>query len=219
MSRVTRSREEARASYDRISGWYDLLEGLWENKSRDRGLNKLNVREGEKVLDIGCGTGEAVVALAKSVGASGKVCGVDISPRMLRIAAGKVHEAGLDSRVDLELGDALTLPYDAGVFAAVFMSFTLELFDTPEIPLVLQECRRVLRRTGRICIVSLSKAGAAGRMRDIYEWGHRRFPKFLDCRPIFVRAALEENGFAILDATRATILTMPVEIVLAARRD
>jgi demethylmenaquinone methyltransferase/2-methoxy-6-polyprenyl-1,4-benzoquinol methylase len=215
ISRVTRSKDEARDIYDRISKWYDLLEGVWEKKSRSAALAKLAVKDGEKVLEIGFGTGHSIVALARSVGEHGSVCGIDIAPRMLDIARKRVKESGLAKRIELALGDATILPYETHSFDAVFMSFTLELFNTPEIPLVLSECRRVLQKCGRICVVSLSKTGGPSRMRDLYEWGHKRFPRLLDCRPIFVRKALEDAGFRCPDVDTTEVFWMPVEIVLA----
>ena len=73
ISRVTRPREAASASYDRMSGWYDLLARPSEKKYTELGLRMLSVQEGETVLEIGFGTGHAIVALAQSVGESGGV--------------------------------------------------------------------------------------------------------------------------------------------------
>jgi ubiquinone/menaquinone biosynthesis C-methylase UbiE len=218
ISRVTRSKDEARKTYDRISRWYDLLEGVWEKKAKQAGLAKLSVKEGEKVLEIGFGTGHGIGALASSVGEHGRVYGIDISSGMLDIARKRAEKDGIAKRVDLVLGDAVKLPYETGSFDAAFMSFILELFDTPEIPLVLSECKRVLKNGGRICIVSLSMAGGPSRMRDLYEWGHKRFPRFLDCRPIFVWKVLEDAGFKCLDTSTTTVFRMPVEIVLAVKQ-
>jgi ubiquinone/menaquinone biosynthesis C-methylase UbiE len=73
ISRVTRSKEEAKESYDKISKWYDPLAGTFEKKFRNAGLEMLNAREGEKVLEPGFGTGHGILSLAQSIGTSGKV--------------------------------------------------------------------------------------------------------------------------------------------------
>jgi ubiquinone/menaquinone biosynthesis C-methylase UbiE len=215
ISRVNRSKAEAKASYDKMSRWYDILAGSSEKKFVDAGLQKLCAQEGERVLEIGFGTGHGIVALGQSVGDSGKVYGIDISEGMFDITQARVSEAGLSKRVELECGDAVSLPFAETSFDAVFMSFTLDLFDTPEIPTVLHECQRVLRNSGRICVVAMSKKGKAGLPMRIYEWAHRRFPRWVDCRPIFAQETLEDAGFQALDVTQGSMWGLPVEVVLA----
>ncbi|MBI4671560.1 MAG: class I SAM-dependent methyltransferase [Chloroflexi bacterium] len=214
--RVTRSKEAAQATYDKMSKWYDAVSGRFEKKFRDVGLRKLNVKEGETVLEIGFGTGHCIEALARSVGASGKVYGLDISEGMRNITRSRVEKAGLSERVELQLGDAAKLAFEADLFDAVFISFALELFDTPEIPVVLQQCQRVLKRGGRISVVAMSKRGKEdSAMVRLYEWAHTQVPNYADCRPIYVRQALEEAGFQIMDATELSLWSVPVEVVVA----
>jgi ubiquinone/menaquinone biosynthesis C-methylase UbiE len=219
ISRVTRSRDDAKASYDRLSRWYDVLAGSSEKKFRDLGLQKLGVKEGETVLEIGFGTGHGILALAQSVGRLGKVYGIDISEGMFNIAQARVRETGLAARVELRCGDATELPFGENCFDAIFMSFILELFDNLEIPTVLHECLRVLRGGGRLCIVALSKKGTISLMTKLYEWAHRRFPNYIDCRPIFVQRAIQDAGFQVVDVAEMSTWGLPVEIVTAKKRE
>ena len=215
IKRVKRSKEDAKNSYNKMSKWYDLLAGHSEKRFRNVGLQKLNIREGEKVLEIGFGTGHCILSLARSVGDTGKTYGLDLSEDMLMITVLRIKKAGLSEKVDLQCGDALNLPYPELYFDAVFTSFTLELFDTPEIPLVLEQCRRVLKKDGRICVVAMSKKEKQGPMVKLYEWLHEKFPNYIDCRPIFVRQSLESAHFKIVDTTMMSLFGLDVEIVLA----
>jgi len=213
--RVRRTKTEARASYDHLSRWYDLLSGSSEARPRQAGLELLKALPGEHVLDIGPGTGHSLKALSRLVGQTGRVQALDLSPGMLAVSRLRLEKAGDCVNVSLACGDAVYLPYLAGAFDAVFSSFNLELFDTPEIPKVLEECRRVLSLGGRICVVALSKAGKRQAMIKLYEWSHERFPAFIDCRPIYLQSTLEQAGFHTLAVKCMSMWGLPVEIVLA----
>jgi demethylmenaquinone methyltransferase/2-methoxy-6-polyprenyl-1,4-benzoquinol methylase len=202
-----------------MSHWYDWLAGSTERGLLQVGLQHLAVQQGEVVLEVGFGTGHGILALAKAVGDMGKAHGIDISGGMLSIAQARVSAAGLSHRVELRRDDAISLSFPADWFDAVLMSFTLELFDTPEIPTVLAECRRVLRTHGRIGVVGMSKKGQAGLALRLYEWAHDRFPRYADCRPIFVEQSLEDAGFGILAATQTAMWGLPVEIIVARKVD
>jgi ubiquinone/menaquinone biosynthesis C-methylase UbiE len=216
ISRVTRSKAQAKATYDRLSRWYDKLTGWSEKKAEEIALKKLDAKKGERILEIGFGTGRCLKTLAQSVGPWGKVYGIDISAGMGRIARQRLADAGLADRAELRCGDAAQLPFDSNSIDAVFMSFTLELFDTPEIPVVLRECKRVLRQNGRACVVALSKKEETPLIRA-YEWLHRKLPNYVDCRPIFAQKALEGAGFEISDVTDMPHWGFLCEIVVATK--
>lgn len=218
ISRVTRSKAAAKVSYDRMSRWYDWLAGSSEWKFVKVGLELLDAKQGEQMLEIGFGTGKAILALARAVGERGRVDGIDLSQGMLKTASERVEAAGLSDRVVLRLGDAATLPYQSDSFDAVFTSFTLELFDTPEIPIVLQECRRVLRDGGRLVAVSMAKRPDSNLITHLYEWFHERFPAYADCRPIYVKQSLSQAGFQISDKIELKMWGLPVEAVLGRSR-
>ncbi|MFH1573136.1 MAG: methyltransferase domain-containing protein [Acidobacteriota bacterium] len=214
--RVFRSRRETRAFYDRISRIYDIMAERSEAPVRAAGLERLDAKPGERMLEIGFGTGHCLASMAAATGREGAVYGIDLSEGMLKMTRGTLRRNKMSGRVGLVCGDAARLPFRGAVLDGIFMSFTLELFDNPEIPEVLAECRRVLRPGGRIAVVGMSKEGQGSRLVRAYEWTHRRFPSLVDCRPVFVRRSLEAAGFRILSSEMRK-MWIPVEIVLAAQ--
>jgi len=157
MTHVLRSKEAARASYNKLSTWYDLIAGGSEKKFREKGLELLNVMPGESIIEVGCGTGHSLLTLSQQVGPAGRVYGLDLSDGMLGQARSRLNRSETGKWTMLLCSDAAHLPFRTESFDALFMSFTLELFDTPELPLVLNECHRVLKHDGRMSVVSLSK--------------------------------------------------------------
>jgi ubiquinone/menaquinone biosynthesis C-methylase UbiE len=210
--RVLQTKEETKAFYDKIAKVYDVLAEHSEAPVRKAGLEMLDAQLSWHVLEIGFGTGHSLIGLARSVGPSGKVFGIDLSEQMVEVSKKRAEEEGLDERIELYSGDALHLPYEWESIDGIFMSFTLELFDTPEIPLVLAECKRVLKPAGRIVVVGMSRVLPEGLVMEIFEWTHRHFPDYLDCRPILVRQALEDSGFQIRDS-RIMKMWISVEVV------
>jgi ubiquinone/menaquinone biosynthesis C-methylase UbiE len=179
------------------------------------GLLLLAPKTGEHVLEIGFGTGWALMQIAREVGDSGRVSGIDLSGGMHRQAMLNAQKAGLTENVELIQADAVELPYQDHQFDAVFMSFFLELIDTPEIPVVLAHCRRVLKSDGRMVVVSMAYTERTNLMVRAYMWAHKHFPALADCRPIRVERSLEEGGFRIEEARRRSLWGLPVDIVLA----
>jgi ubiquinone/menaquinone biosynthesis C-methylase UbiE len=215
--RVLQSKEETKAFYNKIAKVYDTLAEHSEAPVRKAGLEMLDVHPGQKVLEIGFGTGHSLIELARSVGPSGKVFGIDLAEKMVEIAEKRAEEEELGDRIELSCGDALHLPYESESLDGIFMSFTLELFDTPDIPLVLAECKRVLRPAGRITVIGMSRISPEGLIMEVFEWTHRHFPNYLDCRPILVRQAIEDAGFQVCDS-RIMKMWIDVELVCGIKR-
>jgi len=214
--------EAARHFYDRISSVYDALADASEGACRARGLDLLAPAPGETAFELGYGTGHGLVELARRIGPSGRVVGLDVSDGMAREARLRLQREGFDERVELGVGAAPPLPFPDGTFDVAWMSFTLELFPPPAIPRVLAECARVLRPGGRIGVVAMSvpPAGRAeSALSHTYRWLHRHFPHIVDCQPIDAAALVGEAGFEVSAIERMSIWTLPVVALVARGRD
>lgn len=212
IKRVPVTKEASKAWYDRLSRYYDLA-GLFENRYKTLALEMADFREGEKALEVGCGTGWALERIARRVGEGGKAYGLDLSPKMLGVARDRLQKAELMKRVELVEGDAAKMPFPDDMFDAAFSTHTLELFDTPDIPVALSEIRRVLRPGGRFVDLSISRE-KVDTVTRVYEWIHERFAQYVDCRPIYVERSLREAGFKIASTRRVKIFNLLwVEII------
>jgi len=212
---VSRPKSTARTAYNQMSRWYDWISGSSEAKYREAGLSILKPAPGEKILEIGCATGHSVVDLARAVGDTGFVTGLDLSEKMAAVSRDRLEENQLSARSLVIQGDGADLPFPACQFDAVFLSFTLELFDTPELPRVLAESLRILKSDGRIALVTMDSRNAHSWMIKAYLKLRTRFPRFLDCRPIPVETLLKEASFLLLSKETYSMYGFPVAVVLA----
>jgi ubiquinone/menaquinone biosynthesis C-methylase UbiE len=109
------------------------------------------LKPGDKVLDVGCGTGTLAVLLAHK---GCWVTGIDISPAMLAQAAQRAHAEEVEEQVTLrELGAVdLDTAFGASSFDAVVSTLVLSELSDDEISYMLTECRRILRPGGRLLV-------------------------------------------------------------------
>ena len=206
----------AQRSYDRLSHVYAWLSDDSERRFVQEAVDgQLRPQPGERLLEPGFGTGQVLIVLAELVGPEGQVCGIDISDGMVAAARRRVADHGLMDRVDLRRGDIARAPYPDASFDGVFMSFTLELFDDEEIPVVLAQLRRVLKPSGRLCVASMSSHGGQPLMEKAYAWSHEHLPSFVDCRPIDGPATIEHAGFAVTEHRPMSMWGLAVDLTLA----
>lgn len=108
----------------------------------------LDVSPGQRILDVGCGTGLDLAAFAALVGPTGRACGIDYDAAMIRDA--RRTTAGAPGTPALLIGDAAALPYRAAAFDGCYSERVLQHVSRPAA--VVAEMVRVTRRGGRIVI-------------------------------------------------------------------
>lgn len=98
------SKNKVEDAYQRNAGYYDLavkvfypLIGLRINTYRKKAVEYLNLKQGDCVVDLGCGTGLAFPLIMEKIGPHGKLIGVDISSAMLSVAEDRVNSAGWEN--------------------------------------------------------------------------------------------------------------------------
>jgi SAM-dependent methyltransferase len=127
-----------------------LLDGAFEPVSL-RIIDELHPTQGERCMDVGCGTGATTLLLANQVAAAGSVLAVDVSEQLLQRAEERAQSAGIDN-VRFELCDAQTHVFDAGSLDCVASRFGVMFFDDPVAAFV--NIKNALRPGGRIAFAS-----------------------------------------------------------------
>lgn len=131
------------ATMDGTAGWDATLRlRSWERAH-------LGLAPGDRLLDVGCGLGEAALALAQDLGDDGEVVGVDASESMLRVA--RANAATARCRVRFTVGDAGSLDEPDGSFDAARSERTLQWLTDPAAAVA--EMVRVVRPGGRVSLI------------------------------------------------------------------
>jgi ubiquinone/menaquinone biosynthesis C-methylase UbiE len=112
-------------------------------------LDALNLRPGERVLELGCGGGIWAAEAARFVGPKGRLVAIDASEDQIEAARQRCAEF---LWVDCLVADATSLPFDDGLFEAVYANQVIEYI--PDLDAALGEVRRALRPGGRFVVAA-----------------------------------------------------------------
>jgi SAM-dependent methyltransferase len=137
-----------------LAGRLELrAKSLDEIEARAAYLDLLGVKAGERVLDIGCGSGVVTRDIARRVGPAGRAVGIDPSPQFLAVARELAQAAGLGGQVEFREGSALHLPFPDGSFDVAVVVTVLS--HTPGGENAIAEMARVVRPDGRVGVFDL----------------------------------------------------------------
>ena len=136
-----------RKIYDVHAMFYDATFGRLVRRRIERAIHHMNIGDGDRVLDLGIGTGVSMNFYPRHA----NLVGVDLSGGMLREARKKIREMGLD-RFFVFQANALQLPFADSTFDHVFISHVISVVSDPV--LLVREAQRVAKPGARIVIVN-----------------------------------------------------------------
>ena len=130
---------------DRISNWFKFFQAY--------ALKTLNISTDQSFLDVGCGTGWAVIEAAKKL-KYGKSCGIDISPLMIRKANTLSQEVDLKN-IEFSVAGSDSIPYPEESFDSIICTFSFHHYPKPL--KALSEIRRVMKMGGNLTLIDSAR--------------------------------------------------------------
>ena len=180
--------------------------GLWRicrNAESKKVFSLLDPKQGESLVDLGCGAGYYAIPLSSDFGL--KVLGVDSSPSMLK----SVREAGIATHLSsIESFDGV------GQFDKALIAGVLEFIAHPE--LALENCSKLIRDGGRLVILVPGTG--------VFSAAYKLFHEIQNC-PVYLRPVTEykriakSHGFSPIDASRCTPFSIAMSFIKSLSAD
>jgi len=142
----------------RDAAGYEQLMGRWSQKLAPLFIDFAGLADGEKILDVGCGTGSLTFALAKAADLS-EIAAIDYSPVFVEEA----NRRNTDPRIKVRQADACALPFEDSVFDRALALLVLHF--VPEASRAVAEMRRVVRSGGVVAAAVWDHLGGMPGMR------------------------------------------------------
>lgn len=187
---------------------YERQMGRWSQRLAEPFLDFVGTSDDERVLDVGCGTGNLTFAICNRTKVR-NACGIDFSPDFIDRAV----ELNSDPRIAFRVGDACALPYDDASFDRVLSQLVLQF--VPDSDGAIAEMRRVARPGAIVAAATWDTRGSLVGMRQFFDTAAmidpgaderraRNYSRPLS-RPGDLAAAWQKAGFVDLSDTMLPI--------------
>jgi len=178
--------DPVREEYSRLARRYDTRWAFYHSATVRETLRRVEVREGHRVLDVGCGTGNLMLALSEAVSRI-ELAGIDPCAEMLELARQKLPRS-----IELRESGAEHLPFPSESFDVVVSTSALHDFRDPL--RVLSEIKRVLKPNGELVITDWCHDYLTCRVYDFFlKWINRAH--YRTYRAAACQEMLQASGF------------------------
>jgi len=213
----THTHEQPAQTEGRLIRWASFYDGLVNimtlghiRRLRTLTVDKAMLKPGEKVLDVGCGTGGVTIPAKLHIGKTGEAAGIDPAPEMIAVARKKASRAGLE--IDFRVGVIESLPYPDATFDVVTSSLMMHHLPHNLQAKGLAEIFRVLKPGGRLLVADMTRPGASIHERlfrslvlhhgHVTEFGIQDLPELLKAASFEETEQLDEY-FLVIGFVRA----------------
>jgi ubiquinone/menaquinone biosynthesis C-methylase UbiE len=187
-----------------MARYYDLITALM-TFGREKVLRQLTIKlarlmPGDKVLEVGCGTGTLTLAAKEQVGPSGEMFGIDIAPEMVAAASRKAARKGMD--ISFQVGSIANIPFPNDRFDVVLCSFMIFHMPDDVRGRGFTEIHRVLKSGGHLFILDYTLPDKTWQRHFAQmHFGHMMQHDVRELAPI-----LKDNSFTEIEMGRTNFL-------------
>jgi ubiquinone/menaquinone biosynthesis C-methylase UbiE len=201
MQDLEAAKARAIAAYNAAADLFDHPANTFWDRFGLATVERLNLRLGQTVLDVCCGSGASALPAAEAVGSEGRVIGVDLAENLLELARAKARQRGL-AQAEFQAGDMMSLGFPDAAFDAVVCVFGI--FFVPDMPGAVRELWRRVRPGGRLALTTWGANFFEPANSAFWESIRREAPRFHKAfnpwdrisHPASLAAMLREAGIA-----------------------
>lgn len=201
--------EETKKNYKRVAWFYNLWSRLTESKSARKVIELTEIQDGERIVEIACGTGQVFNEIVKR-NSSGYNLGIDLSPDMLSKARKLLRKAD-QQHYELREGDVFNLQIKNESFDKLVNNFMIDIMPEDRFDSILHEFYRILKPNG-IAVISVFSQGTR-KVNSCWIWIAKHFPKLLtNCRPVEIKIHAKKIGFKVEQEVEISQNTFPSKV-------